>query len=149
RGGDGNKLLIRLREFRERLAENLRIRRRGRRRGLAAFDLVFAEAVKLIGLLEGWCVSFAFLCEYMQQDWLFLSLQKLKRPDQQRNIVAIDWPVITQAEFLENDTWHEQSFYAFLDLMREVGHRFSRDGADEMRRFLMQMRKRGACGNAI
>src|SRR4029077_6162943 len=46
RRSDGDQLLICLREFRQRLAENFRIGRRRRRSGFAAFDLVFAESVE-------------------------------------------------------------------------------------------------------
>src|SRR4030095_12893293 len=149
RRGNGNELLVRLREFRQRLSENFRIRRRRGRRGLPALDLVFAETVELVRLLERWRVSLALLREYMQQHRLFLSFQKLKCPDQQRNIMAVDWPVVTQAEFFENDTGHEQALYAFPRLGHEVRHRFSSDRADEMGCFLMQMRKRGAGRNAV
>ena len=48
--GNGNELLIRIGEFRQRLAENLRIGRRRRRRGLAGLDLVFAETVEFVRL---------------------------------------------------------------------------------------------------
>jgi len=46
---DGDELLIGVREFRQCLANDFRIGGRRRRRSLAAFDLVFAEAVNLSG----------------------------------------------------------------------------------------------------
>src|SRR6266542_2398055 len=95
RGGDGHDLLIRLGEFRKRLANNFRICGRRCRRGLATLDLVFAESMKFVGLLERWRVSFAFLSENVQQHRFFLSFQKLKCPDQQWNIVPVNWSVVT------------------------------------------------------
>ena len=47
-------------------------------------------------------------------------LQKLEGPDEQRDVVAVDRAVITQAEFLEDDARQEQILHAFLDLVREV-----------------------------
>ncbi len=79
---DGDELLIGVREFRQCLANDFRIRGRRRRRSLAAFDLVFAEAVKFVGLFNGRFVPFAFLGENVQQHRLFLRFQKLKCPDQ-------------------------------------------------------------------
>ena len=79
---DGDELLIGFREFRQCLANDFRIGRRRRRRGLAALDLVFAETVKFVGLFNGRFVPFAFLRENVQQDRLFLCLQKFEGPDQ-------------------------------------------------------------------
>jgi hypothetical protein len=63
RGRDRDELLIVLREFRERLANDFRIGRRRRWSGLAGFELVFAEAVKFIRLFDRWLITFAFLRE--------------------------------------------------------------------------------------
>src|SRR5262249_61940617 len=71
---DRNKLLVCLCKFRERLAENFRIGRRRGRRSFAALDLVFAESVKLVGLLERRRITFAFLGENVQQHRFFLRL---------------------------------------------------------------------------
>src|SRR5947199_10053611 len=119
-GGDGNDLLICLRKFGERFADNFRIRRRRRWRSLAALDLVFAETVEFIRLLERRGVSLAFLGENVQQHRLLLSFQKFECPDQQWNIVSVNWAVITQAQLLATQTQHEQAFDAFLHFVREV-----------------------------
>src|SRR6478735_7762274 len=69
---DGDDLLIGVSEFRQRLANNFRIGGRRRRCSLAAFDLVFAETVKLVRLFNGRFVPFAFLSENVQQHRLVL-----------------------------------------------------------------------------
>src|SRR5215468_6582078 len=56
---DCDKLLICLGKFREGLAENFRVGGRWCRRGLAALNLIFAETMELIRLLERRLVSFA------------------------------------------------------------------------------------------
>src|SRR5205814_6793592 len=140
--GNCNKLLICLREFRQRFPENFRIRRRWRRCGLAALDLVFAEPVKFIRLLECRSVAFALLRQDMQQHRLLLCLQKLKCPDEQRNVVSIDRPVITEAELLENNTRYKQAFDALFDFMRKVCDGFSGNRFDEMPGFVVKMRER-------
>src|SRR5262245_50325105 len=55
--------------------------------------------------------------------------------------MSIDWPVITQAELLENDTRDEQAFNALLHFMRKFRNRFARNGLDEMPRFVVQVRE--------
>src|SRR5215475_11431966 len=119
-----------LREFRECLAENFRICRSWRRRGLAALDLVFAETVKFIRLLECRSITLALLGQDVQQDRFVLRFQKFECPDEQRNVVSIDWSVITQTELLENDTWHKQAFDALLNFMRKLRNRFSGNRLD-------------------
>ena len=79
---DRDDLLVGFREFRERFTDNFRIGRRWRWRGLAGLQFVFAESVKLVGLLDGRFIPFAFLCENVQQNRFFLCFQKLKCPDQ-------------------------------------------------------------------
>src|SRR5215472_9568363 len=96
------KLLICLREFRQRLADDFRISGRRRRRGLATLDLIFAETVEFIRLLKRWGVALAFLSENMQQDWFFLRFQKLECADEQRNIVPIDRAIVTQPQLFED-----------------------------------------------
>ena len=63
-----------------------------------------------------------FLRQDVEQDRLVLRLQKLERADEQRDVVAIDRAVITQAELLEDDARQEQIFHPFFDLVREVQH---------------------------
>jgi len=92
--------------FRERLSDDLGISRRCRRRGFASFELVFAKSVKFVRLFDGRLVTFAFFGENVQQDWFLLRFQKLKCPDQQRDVVSVDRSVVTQAELLENDARH-------------------------------------------
>ena len=79
---NGDELLIGVREFRQCLANDFRIGGRRRRRSLAALDLVFAEAVKFVGLFNGRFVPFPFLGENVQQHRLVLRFQKLECPDQ-------------------------------------------------------------------
>ncbi len=124
--GDRDDLLIGLGKFRERLADDFGISRRRRRRGFAALDLVFAEAVKFIRLFDRRFVAFAFFRQNVKQHRLFLRFQKFKCPDQQRDIVSVDRPVITQSEFLENNARYDQAFDAFLDFVRKLDDRFYR-----------------------
>ena len=79
RAGDRHDLLIRVRKFRERFADNFRISRRRRRRGLAAFDLVFAEPVKLVRLGQRRLVAFAFFRQDVEQNRLVLRLSKIRK----------------------------------------------------------------------
>ena len=114
--GDRDDLLIRVGEFRQRLADDLRISRRRRRRGFAALDFVFAESVKLIRLGDRRLVAFAFFGQDVEQDRLVLRLQKFEGAGEQRNIVPIDRSVIAQAELFENDARHEQALSRLLRL---------------------------------
>ena len=140
RRSDRDDLLVCVGKFRERLADDLRIGRRRRRRGLAALDLVFAEAVEFVRLLDRRLVAFAFLGQNVEQHRLVLRLQKFERPDEQRNVVAIDRSVITQTELLEDHARHEQAFHALLDFVRELHAGFPKDRLDEIARLLVQMR---------
>ena len=72
RRGDRNELLVVLRKFCQRFADDLRISRRRRGRGFAALDLVFAETMELIRLFDGRLVAFAFFRENMEQHRLLL-----------------------------------------------------------------------------
>ena len=118
--GDRHNLLVRLGEFRERLAEELGIGRGWRRRGLAAFGLEFAEPVELVRLFQRRRVAFALLGQNVQQDRFVLRLQKLEGPDKQGNVMAIDRPVVAQAELLEHHARQQQVFDARLDFVGEL-----------------------------
>src|SRR5262249_50806254 len=82
-------------------------------------------------------------------DRFVLRFQKFECPDEQRNVMSIDWPVITQAELLENDTRDEQSFYALLNFMRKLRNGFARNGLDETPGLLMKMSERGAGDDSV
>ena len=137
---DGDELLIGLREFRQRLADDFRIGWSRSRSSLTALDLVFAEAVKFVGLFNSRFVAFAFLGQNVQQHRLFLRLQKLEGPCQQRDIVAVDRSVIAQAEFFKNHARHEQTLDAFFHFVRELHAGLSENRLDEIARLIVQMR---------
>src|SRR6266404_444709 len=146
---DRNNLSIRVRKFRKRLAYDFRIGWRGCRRGLAALDLVFAEAVKFVRLFDRRLVAFAFLRQNVQQDGFILRLEKFECADEQGNIVSVDRSVIAKAEFFEDYARHEQAFDAFFDLVGEFSDRLSSDRFDEAPRFVVQMRESGARGDVV
>src|SRR5205814_4989148 len=85
----------------------------------------------------------------MQQHRLLLCFQKLKCPDEQRNIVTVNRSVITQAELLENDARDEQTFDTLFDFMRELCYRFARDTLHQVPRLVMEMRERRTGGNRV
>ena len=96
--GDGHDLLIGIGEFGQRFAENFRIGRRRRRRGLAGLALVFAQAMELVRLFDGRLVAFAFLGQDVQQDRLFLRLEKFESAGEKMDVVSVDRAVIAQAQ---------------------------------------------------
>ena len=63
--------------------------------------------------------------------------------------MSIDRTVIAQAEFLEDDTRHEQAFDAFLDFVRKLCDGFSGNRFDEMPGFVVKMRERRAGHDSI
>ena len=60
--------------------------------------------------------------------------------NQQRNIVPIDRPIITQAEFFEDHARHEQIFDPFLELVGEMHRASARDRFDKPPRFFVKPR---------
>ena len=62
--------------------------------------------MKFVRLFDGRLVTFAFFGENVQENRFLLRFQKFKCPDQQRDVVPVDRSVVTQAELLENDAWH-------------------------------------------
>ena len=80
----------------------------------------FSEAVKFVRLGDGRLVAFAFLGQNVEQHRLVLSFQKFESLDQQRNVVSIDGPVITQSQLFKDHARDEQVFHAFLNLVREM-----------------------------
>ena len=94
----------------------------------------------LSGCLSAGAYPLPFWVRMCKQHRLFLRLQKFECPDEQRNIVPVNWAVITQAQFFEDDARHEQAFDAFLDLMREVHAGFPKNRLDEIASFIVQMR---------
>src|ERR1700730_7642106 len=141
-GGNGDNFPIRVGEFSKRFADDLGIGGRRGRWGFATLDLVFAEAVKFIRLLNGRLITFAFFGQNVQQDRFILSLEKFKCANQQRNIVSINRAVVAQTQFFEDNARDDQTFNAFFDLMSEVGDGFSSDRLDESARLVVQMRVR-------
>ena len=138
--GDRADFVIRLGEFRERLAEEFAVRGRGCGRGLARLGLEFSEAVKFVGLLQRGRVAFAFRGEDVQEHGLVLRFQELESAFEQRDIVPVDGAVVAQAEFLEDDAREQQIFHAGLDLVREVDCELSTDRLDELRGLFVQVR---------
>ena len=108
-------------------------------RGLAGLRLEFPEAVKLVRLFERGRVAFALLREDVEEHRLVLRLEKLERPDQQRDIVAVDRTVIAQAEFLEDHARDEQVLDAGLDLVREIAAPLPPTISTNCARFLVEM----------
>ena len=105
--------------------------------------------MKFVRLFDSRFIAFAFLGENVQQHRLLLRLQKLKCPDQQRDIVPIDRPIVTQSKFLEDDARHNKGLDAFFDLMRELRYGFAGNRPNEIARFVVQMRKRWTGRDAV
>src|SRR4051812_26411454 len=99
--GDGDDFLVGVRELRQSFTHQFRVGGRGRWCRLTALDRIFSQPVEFVRLRDGRLVALAFLGQNMEQDRLVLSLQKLEGADEQRNVMAIDRAVITEAEFFE------------------------------------------------
>ncbi len=140
RGCDGDDVLVGIGELGERLAHQLGIGRRRRRRRFAAFDFVFSQAVEFVRLRDRGLVTFAFLGQNVEQHRLVLGLQEFEGLDQERNVVAIDRPVIAHSQLLENYARHEQILHALLDLVRELDRALAGDCLDETARLVMEAR---------
>ena len=76
----------------------------------------------------------------MQQHRLVLGFQKFERPDEQRNIVAINRPVIAKSQLLKDHTRQNQTFDAFLNLVRKLHTGLAENRLNEAARFVVQMR---------
>ena len=94
--GDSDDLGVAVGKVGELVAQHLRVRLQRGGGGFAGFELVLAQAVELVRLLERGRVAFALLGEDMQDDRLVLRLQELEGADQERRVVPVDGPVITQ-----------------------------------------------------
>src|SRR5581483_5845760 len=117
---DRDQLLIVIGKLSQRFANDLRIGWRRCRRGLAALDLVFAEAVEFIRLLDRRFVTLALFRQDMEQHRLLLRFKKFEGAGKQRNIVSVDGPVIAETEFLKNDARQNKAFHALFDFVREL-----------------------------
>ena len=71
----------------------------------------------------------------VKDDRLVEGLEMFEGADQQQQIVAINGPVVAQAEFLEEHVREEQVFRAFLDFVGEGAGGFACDFFDEIRSF--------------
>ena len=89
RGCNGDQLLICLREFRQCLSKNFRICRGGRRRGLAALDLIFSEAVELVGLFQRRREALEAVDRLAGSGWRVLLTESLGRGEYARRSRAL------------------------------------------------------------
>jgi hypothetical protein len=80
----------------------------------------------------------------VQQDRVFLGLQKLERLDEERDVMAIDRAVITQAELLKDYARQNEVFDALLHFVRELDRRVPADHLDEIARLVVQVTVSGA-----
>src|SRR5205814_80283 len=103
--GNADDGIVLLTELHDRLAENvLPVGRcaglgRGSRTGL---DVVGAGAVEFFRVLNGDIVASAFLGKDVQHDGRVGDFRVFQDANQQRQVVAVNRPDITQAHFLEN-----------------------------------------------
>src|SRR5207249_1654437 len=103
---DADNGVVLLTELDHRLAENiLPIRRRvGFGRGSrAGLDVIRAGAVEFFGVLNCDVVAYAFLRQDVQHDWQAGCFGVFQHVDQQRQVMAVNWPDVAQAHFFEDD----------------------------------------------
>ena len=100
--------------------------------------LYFPRPVEFVRLGDRGLVAFSFLRQDVEQHRLVLALEELESFHEQRNVVAVDRAVITQAQLLENHAGHEQVLHAFLDLVRELDRAPAGDRFDETPRLVVQ-----------
>ena len=103
--------------------------------GGAVVDLIGAEAVELAGIIECGLIAAAFFGDDVEDDRLVEGFEVLESADQQWQVMAIDGPVVAQAEFLEEHVREEQVFRAFLDFVGEGAGGLAGDFFDEIRSF--------------
>ena len=95
------------------------------------------------GLLEGGRVALSLLGEDVEQHRLVLRLEKLKSPDEQSDVVAVDGPVIAEAEFLEDHARKDEVLHARLPFCARARRLpLPPMHLDELRGLLVQM---GVC----
>ena len=138
RAGDGDELVVRRGEFRERGAEQFAVGRRGRRLRLAGLGLELAEAVEFHRLHERWLVALALRGEDVEQHWLVLRLQEFERVDERRDVVPVHRPVVAQAEILEEHARRDEALHAGLDAVCEIFNAFAEELFDEPRGAVVQ-----------
>ena len=96
--------------------------------------------MKFIRLFDRRFVAFAFFGQNVQQHRLVLGFQEFKRADQKRDVVSVDRSVVAQSQLLEDHARDNQTFDAFLDLVRELHARFAENPFNEIPRFVVQVR---------
>ena len=84
------------------------------------------------GVVERRLIAAAFLGDDVEDDRLVQRLEMLESADEQRQVVTVDRPVVTKAEFFEQDVRKKQILRAFLDLVGERAGRLARDFFDEL-----------------
>ncbi len=143
---DGHDLLVSLREIRHAARKDGGVGGRAGGR-LASLDVVFAETMEFARISQRGFVAAALLRDDVQNDRLGLRLEKLKGLDEQAHVMTIDWPIISEAEFLEDhrgrgrrllgSSQHE-ALGALLHLAGETTHSLAGDLFKNLRRLLMQ-----------
>src|SRR5205085_299257 len=128
---NGDDLLVRIGELRQRLAKIFGVGRSRRGRGFAAFDFVLPQAMELVRLGDRRFVALSLLGQDVEQDRLVLALEKFEGLDQEWNVMAIDRPVIAQAQFFKDYARQEQVLHALLEFVGELdralaGNRFNK-----------------------
>ncbi len=121
--GDGHDLGILVGQFDQRIGEDFGIGALLQRFGLAGLRIVRPQAMELLLLLHGRLEPAAFLREHVHQHGAVLLLEKLKRLDERGNIVAVDGPVIFDAQFFKDHAGPQHALGGFFGLARHFeGH---------------------------
>ena len=76
--------------------------------------------MKLVWFGDGGFITFAFLCQNVQENWLILTLEELESFRQQRNVVSINRTVITQPKFFKDDAGQKEILYSFFEFVRKL-----------------------------
>src|SRR5260370_34489318 len=107
RRGDADHGTVLLAKPHHGLAEDVLPGRRGPRFGRgrgAGLNIVGTGAVEFFRLLQGHVVASALLRQNVGDDWFVAGLGKFQGADQQRGVVPVNRPKITQSHLLNDQT---------------------------------------------
>ena len=131
-GGDPDDRLVLAAELDHRVAEHVLILRRCARfsRGtLTGLGIVWAGAVKFLGMLQGGVEALALLGDHVQDDWLLAALGELECLDQQRQVVSVDRAEVADSKFLKNQAAAESTASVCIERVLVMFEGHLRDGA--------------------
>ena len=141
-GGDADDRIVLLAQLDHRLAENIlvigRCARLGRGR-VARNGIVRPEAVEFLRMIQGGLVTFAFLGQNVKHHRHVAGLGIFQRTDEQRQIVSVNRPQITQSHFLENQAAAVAAAPVGFHLLRVLFHGdFGKGALEGLLRFVAQ-----------